>query len=301
MNILVTGGCGYKGSVLIPRLLAKGYKVTSFDTQWFGSFLEPHANLKNIKGDIRDLSDLNFNDYSTIIHFANLAHNNHTKEKIKKVNYNATVQLVKLAKNFNVKKFIFLSTAKINMNYNKNINNEEDISENIKNDFYTLIKYKTEIKIMNILKYSQVNCIILRPALVYGDNVKGNLDKLKILTKLPVPLPFSKANEKKTLCSIKNLIKSIEIILNKNVKSNIFLVCDDNYYSFKEILKNVFKKEKKKLILFPISIYLFELLFNFIRKKNIYNSIFSRMILDNSKIKKEIGIKLIHNLNNTNY
>ena len=123
------------------------------------------------------------------------------------------------------------------------------------------------MRIRNIFKYSKTNCIILRPALVYGKNVKGNLNKLKLLTRLPVPLPFSNAVEKKSFCSIKNLIKSIEAILNKKVSSNTFLVCDDNYYSFKEILINIFKKENKKLNLFPVKLILFKFFFNLIKKK----------------------------------
>ena len=54
MKLLVTGGCGYKGSVLVPQLLADGHSVTSVDTQWFGDALPSHPRLKNLKLDIRD-------------------------------------------------------------------------------------------------------------------------------------------------------------------------------------------------------------------------------------------------------
>ena len=49
MKILVTGGCGYKGSYLIPQLLEAGHQITSIDTQWFGNYLENHENLENLK------------------------------------------------------------------------------------------------------------------------------------------------------------------------------------------------------------------------------------------------------------
>ena len=58
MKILVTGGCGYKGSVLVPLLLADGHEVVSVDTQWFGNYLPSHENLTNIQGDIRKIDSI---------------------------------------------------------------------------------------------------------------------------------------------------------------------------------------------------------------------------------------------------
>ena len=58
MKILVTGGCGYKGHVLIPKLLTRGDEVIAFDIQWFGNYLAPHPNLTVIKGDVRDIDSI---------------------------------------------------------------------------------------------------------------------------------------------------------------------------------------------------------------------------------------------------
>lgn len=73
MNIFVTGGCGYVGSSLVPRLLAIGHEVTVVDTQWFGNYLEAHNNLTLIKGTYVDHLDRLSSDFDCVIHLANIA------------------------------------------------------------------------------------------------------------------------------------------------------------------------------------------------------------------------------------
>ena len=72
-NILVTGGCGYVGSVLVPALLSDGHKVTAFDVMWFGNFLPDHKNLTIVKGDVRDIDAIPMKGFDAIIHLANIA------------------------------------------------------------------------------------------------------------------------------------------------------------------------------------------------------------------------------------
>lgn len=55
MRLLVTGACGYKGSVLVPKLLETGHEVVAYDIQWFGQFLPEHENLMVVQGDVRFL------------------------------------------------------------------------------------------------------------------------------------------------------------------------------------------------------------------------------------------------------
>tara|TARA_B100000780_G_C21122611_1_gene454893 strand:+ start:1153 stop:2082 length:930 start_codon:yes stop_codon:yes gene_type:complete len=304
-NYLITGATGFIGKNILNKIKRKSntkiYYIYRNKKLRFNdsNIIGIRVNLENLN-EIDKLKNI-LKTTNTIIHCANLAHNKYSKNTIKKINYLATVYLAKLAKNFNVKKFIFLSTAKINMNYDNIINNENNLSRNIKDDTYTNIKYATEIKINQIFKSTKVNCIILRPALVYGKNVKGNLKKIESLANFNLPLPFANAIEKKSFCSINNLINCINIILDSHIKSDIFLVCDDAYFSFKDILIKAYKKKNNKIILFPIKLFIFKFVFYLINKKEMYNSIFSRMILDNSRIKSKLKIKLYHNLYNTKY
>ena len=303
-NYLITGVTGFIGKNLLDKIKKEDRKIYYIYRSKKLSLND--SNIIGIKVDLENLNEINnlkkiLGSINTIIHCANLAHDKYPISKIKKINYKATIQLAKLAKNFNIKKFIFLSTAKINMNYNNNINNENSISSNVKYDTYTKIKYKTENKLNKIFEFSKVNCIILRPALVYGINVKGNLKKIENLANFNLPLPFANATEKKSFCSIHNLIKCINSILNNKMKSDKFLICDDDYFSFRDILIKAYKKKNKKIKLFPVKLYVFKFIFSLIKKKETYNSIFSRMILDNSRVKKKLNIELSHNLYNTKY
>ncbi|KVN06950.1 NAD-dependent epimerase/dehydratase family protein [Burkholderia diffusa] len=73
MKILVTGACGYKGSVLVPKLLARAHQVLALDTQWFGNSLAPHAALTTVKGDVREVSEAALEGIQAVIHLASVA------------------------------------------------------------------------------------------------------------------------------------------------------------------------------------------------------------------------------------
>ena len=72
-HILITGGCGYTGTLLTNDLLNSGNKVTVIDTQWFGNYLKPRSNLNIIKLDIRNYNKIPFKNVDVVIHLANIA------------------------------------------------------------------------------------------------------------------------------------------------------------------------------------------------------------------------------------
>lgn len=72
MFVTVLGGCGYIGSVLVPKLLRAGHQVRVIDLGWFGNYLESEMNLEVIKADIRD-ADLDLSGTQVLIHLANVA------------------------------------------------------------------------------------------------------------------------------------------------------------------------------------------------------------------------------------
>ena len=175
MKIFVTGGSGYKGSVLIPKLLKAGHNVTSFDTNWFGDYLQNSNGLTKLKGDIRELGDLSLESIDTIIHLANVANDpavelNPTTSW--EINVLAGHQLIERAIKDNVKHFIFASSGSV-----YGIKEEEKVTEDL-----PLVPISTYNKTKMIAErvfigYSnKIKFHSIRPATVCGLSPRMRLD-----------------------------------------------------------------------------------------------------------------------------
>ena len=110
MNVLITGGAGYKGTVLTKKLLEEGFKVTVCDTFWFGDYLGEHKNLKKIKININDLNKSHLKNQNAIVHLASIA-NDPSSLLNSKLSWETialgTYRLCSLAKEMKIKKFIY--------------------------------------------------------------------------------------------------------------------------------------------------------------------------------------------------
>jgi len=129
MNILITGGCGYKGSILVPKLLRSGHQVTVVDTMWFGNHLEAHCNLTCLKQDIRNIEDISLNNINTIIHLASIANDpcGDLNPKLTwEVSALAAMQLADKAARNGVQQFIYASSGSV-----YGIKEEEQVTEEL--------------------------------------------------------------------------------------------------------------------------------------------------------------------------
>ena len=175
MKILVTGGCGYKGSVLISELLKDGHKIINIDTQWFGNKLQKHPNLENIKLDIRDIKNIPLQNVEVIIHLANIANDPAVELNPNlswEVNVLAGQQLADKAVRNNVKQFIFASSGSV-----YGIKNEMNVTEDlplVPISVYNKTKMIAERVLLSYENHMKIHC--LRPATVCGISPRMRLD-----------------------------------------------------------------------------------------------------------------------------
>ena len=176
MKILVTGGCGYVGSVLVPRLLEAGHQIVVVDAQWFGNFLPSHNNLKSIHKMFYELTELDLQDVEAVIHLANVANDPSVELNPVlswEINVLHTTQLLNLCRKIkSIKKFMYASSGSV-----YGVKDEHRVTEDL--DLVPISAYnKTKMSAERVsLSYSEdfsIYCI--RPATVCGLSPRMRFD-----------------------------------------------------------------------------------------------------------------------------
>ncbi|MFA4915041.1 MAG: SDR family oxidoreductase [Syntrophales bacterium] len=175
MHILVTGGCGYIGSILTPKLLNMGHQVTVFDIMWFGNHFAGNNNLTVVRGDIRNVDSVPMEGIDAIIHLANIANDPCGDLNAKlawEVNVLATMGLVEKAIAHKVKQFILSSSGSV-YGVKEDLKVTEDLPLVPISD-YNKTKMISERVLMSYKDQITVQCI--RPATVCGYSPRMRLD-----------------------------------------------------------------------------------------------------------------------------
>lgn len=190
-TVLVTGGAGYVGSVLTPKLLAAGHNVRVLDAYYFGTqslaAVRGHAHLREIRADLRDRQALDaaLDGCDAVIHLACVSNDPSFEldpSLGRSINYDAFLPLVELSKRRGVRRFIYASSSSV-----YGIKEEENVTEDLPLEPLTdYSKYKALCEdVLLAEREPGFTTLILRPATVCGDSPRLRLDlSVNILTNL---------------------------------------------------------------------------------------------------------------------
>lgn len=184
-NVLITGGAGYVGHVLTPRLLSRGHKVTVYDTLYFGCRLPNDPNLTVIQGDVRDTAKLakTFEGQDTVLHLACISNDASFEldENLSKtINFDCFEPMVVAAKKAGVKRFVYASSSSV-----YGVSDSPDVTEDhplVPLTLYNKFKGLCEPLLWKH-KADNFTCVTIRPATVCGYSPRTRLDlSVNILT-----------------------------------------------------------------------------------------------------------------------
>ena len=187
-RIYITGGGGYVGAVLVPRLLDDGCAVTVLDLMMYGEdVIKPHPRLTTIKGDIRDVELLKrtIAGHDAVIHLACISNDpsfDLSPELGKSINLDAFRPLVEVSKKAGVKRFIYASSSSV-----YGVKSESNVHEDMTLEPLTdYSKFKVECeKILAEYQSPDFTTVTIRPATVCGYSPRQRLDVVvNILTNL---------------------------------------------------------------------------------------------------------------------
>jgi len=188
-TVLVTGGAGYVGAVLVPKLLKEGYRVKVLDLYLYGDHVldavKDNPNLVQIKGDLRDrqLLEKSLPETDAVIHLACISNDPSFELNPnlgKSINYDAFLDLVDVSKNVGVKRFVYASSSSV-----YGIKEEQNVTEELSLQPLTdYSKYKAMCEEVLLQKQAPgFTTLILRPATVCGYSPRLRLDlTVNILT-----------------------------------------------------------------------------------------------------------------------
>jgi len=303
MKFLITGVSGFIGSSLALRLIEQGYKVTGIYSNSKKSSLNSKINL--IRANLLEMNEDHISqilDVEAVIYCAGRAHimNDTSEDSIgdyRKINRDAAIKFAELAAIKQVKRFIYVSTIKVN---GESSNPKESFVSKIVNkptDPYALSKYEAEIGLLNIAKRTNMEVVIIRPPLVYGPNVKGNFASMISWVKKGIPLPFGLSHNNRSLIALENLVGFILLCADHdkspNAANQVFLISDGEDVSTTLLLRKVAHAYDTKSFLFPIPTLFMRLTAKIIGKKDLANRLLGNLQIDSSKARKLLGWKPI--------
>jgi len=296
MKLLLTGSTGFVGKSLTHKLIMEAHDLIAPVRSM--EHLSKHKCLKYVE--ITDLqNDVDWmpvlEDIEVILHLASRVHvmkesASEPLKEFRKVNLDGTMSLARQAVKAGVKRFIFISSIKVNGEATTPDKpfTAADLPKPI--DPYAISKAETEQALLELSESSGLEVVIIRPVLVYGPGVKANFRSLINYVNKGIPLPLGLIQNKRSLVALDNLVDLIITCIDHPAAVNqVFLISDGDDLSTTCLLQKVGKALDRPARLLPVPGQLIRLLATLIGKRNVSQRLLGSLQVDISKTRELLG------------
>jgi len=299
-RVLVTGANGFIGRNLCATLKEKGYFVR-------GAVRNNVSDVSGVDeyvqvGDINEFTDwqLALSGMDLVIHLAARVHvmKNAEGEHIdafRKVNVLGTDRLARMAAKAGVKRFVFISSVKVNGEGSQLPYTEKDIPA--PQDAYGVSKREAEDLLARITGETGLQTVILRLPLVYGPGVKANFKNLIKISGAGLPLPFKNINNRRSFIYLGNLVDAISTCITHPLAAGqTFMVSDGQDISTPDLIKMIASEMLKKPVLFSLHPGILKALCKIAGKTEELEKLTASLFVDISKVRNLLGWKPLFTL-----
>ena len=290
MKIFVTGSSGFIGAAVVKALIDKRFSVIAANRKWSDSLNVAVSQIFYDLEDLSTISNIDFTGVDCVIHCAAYSHYNDrcNYDDFIRVNRDASIELARVSAKQGVKRFIFLSSVKVNGESTLDGLSFTPSDRSNPHDVYARSKYEAEIGLLKISRNSDLEIVIIRIPLVYGPGVKGNFLSIVNLIKKGVPLPFLNIHNKRSFLALDNLIDFLVLCIDatrsRYAANQIFLCSDGENISTGTLIKRIAKVygiKKPRLFNFPV--FILKLLLFLSGKKTISDRLTKNLSIDITK------------------
>ena len=289
-KILITGGTGFVGKSLQNFFLERNINY-SLALRNIDSVLNRNIEIHGI-GDINLETDWSeaLEEVDVVIHLAGQAHFKKIKSKkhsnIFDVNTDGTISLAKKAAEKGVKRFIFLSSIKVNGEVTMNGKCFRSSDAPAPKDAYGESKRLAEEGLIKVSRETGMNFIILRPPLILGNNAKGNLGLIELLNFLRLPIPFGGINSNVRSYITIDLLNRIllQCISSEKALNRVILIREKSMISTSKLIKLVFSENRRKSPILKINERVLRKFLRLFKLKNFENKLLNNLEIDDSEM-----------------
>ena len=294
--ILITGVTGLVGS--------KVFEVASQDINLDISVLSrtysPQFSKQSLVANFDGKSDYSvaLNDVKVVIHCAARTHIMHDESgdplnDYREINTAGTLNLARQAAEAGAKRFIFISSIKVNGEATELNKPFRMIDKRHPEDFYGQSKSEAEEQLLQLAEKTGLEVVIIRPTLVYGPGVKANFASLMNLVSKGIPLPFGCVKDnKRSLVSVNNLVDLIvTCIYHPKAANQVFLVSDDHDVSTSQMVRQMAKSLGKSDWQLPVPQWCYKLAGNVFGKGDVVNRLLGSLQVDITHTKETLDWK----------